>query len=372
MRILYLSGAAIPSTSANSVQVMKMCQALAANGHEARLVARAGSLQTRDSHAFYGVAPSFTLELIPRYRAWSGLRFALGAARVARQVGGLDLIYARHLPSLALAANTGIPFVVEMHAVPSPLQRVLFMSLLRRPGLTRVISISRALSAELSARFPTLPSQRWVVVPDAADPPEEPETPVDFGTGEPALRVGYVGHLYPGKGMEVIAAIAPRMQDVEFHVVGGREREVAFWRRRVEGTPNIFLHGFVLPAEADAFRLGVDVLVAPYQERVGQAGGSRDISKWMSPLKIFEYMAARKPIIASDLPVLREVLTDDENALLVDAGDTDAWIAAIQRLKNGELRRRLAEAAYADFERCYTWRQRARLALADLPAVRHA
>ncbi len=80
----------------------------------------------------------------------------------------------------------------------------------------------------------------------------------------------------------------------------------------------------------------------------------------MSPLKMFEYMAAGKPIISSDLPVLREVLEDGRNAILVPADDLAAWESAIHRLSGDpDLGLRLGEAARRDLHERYTWDARA-------------
>ncbi|MCD8568755.1 MAG: glycosyltransferase [Geovibrio sp.] len=78
----------------------------------------------------------------------------------------------------------------------------------------------------------------------------------------------------------------------------------------------------------------------------------------MSPLKIFEYMASKKPIICSDLPVLREVLNEN-NSILVQCDSTGEWVEAISRLKDEQLRGKLAAKAYDDFSEHYTWLKRA-------------
>jgi glycosyltransferase involved in cell wall biosynthesis len=71
-------------------------------------------------------------------------------------------------------------------------------------------------------------------------------------------------------------------------------------------------------------------------------------------------MANAKPIISSDLPVLREVLTHEVNALLCEPDDIEAWVAAIERLKDDQgLRVRLSERARRDFDTKYTWSKRA-------------
>jgi glycosyltransferase involved in cell wall biosynthesis len=105
----------------------------------------------------------------------------------------------------------------------------------------------------------------------------------------------------------------------------------------------------------------LDIVLAPYQRRVALRGGRGDIARWMSPLKIFEYMAAGKPVVASDLPVLREVLEDGREALLVPPDDIEAWAAAIERLlASPELRQRLSRSAHQKFMRQFTWQARAR------------
>jgi glycosyltransferase involved in cell wall biosynthesis len=87
----------------------------------------------------------------------------------------------------------------------------------------------------------------------------------------------------------------------------------------------------------------------------------------MSPLKVFGYMAAARPIICSDLPVLREVIEDGRNGLLVPPADPDAWAAALKRLLGDKnLRASLATTAHSDFLSRHTWRQRASRVIAGL------
>ena len=74
-------------------------------------------------------------------------------------------------------------------------------------------------------------------------------------------------------------------------------------------------------------------------------------------MKIFEYMAAAKPIIASDLPVLREVL-NDSNAILVDPEDIDAWRDALAALRDAETQGS-GRKAHEQLLRSYTWQARA-------------
>ena len=95
-----------------------------------------------------------------------------------------------------------------------------------------------------------------------------------------------------------------------------------------------------------------DVLVLPNPR-------SAISNAFTSPLKLFEYMGSGRPIVASDLPSLREVLRDGENAILVEPGNPQALVAGIERIKKDEaLGRRLAAQALQDVQ-AFTWAKRA-------------
>ena len=78
-------------------------------------------------------------------------------------------------------------------------------------------------------------------------------------------------------------------------------------------------------------------------------------------MKMFEYMASGTPMVVSDLPVLREVLEDGRNSLLVEASDLNQWETATKRLLNdSELADSIASAAYNQYQERHTWGARAK------------
>ena len=166
-----------------------------------------------------------------------------------------------------------------------------------------------------------------------------------------------MGHLYPGRGIELIFKVAEKNFDVDFHLMGGTSQDINFWNGQKK-IPNMFIHGFIPPGQVPQYRNKCDVLLAPYQEQCAVAGGQGNTAEFMSPLKIFEYMASRKSIIASDLPALREVLGQN-NAILVPPGNVDAWSRAICQLKEHKIRKQISDRAYHDFVNHYTWKKRA-------------
>ena len=365
MKLAYLSNSKIPSREANSIHVMKMCQAFVSLGHEVMLLApdvRSG-LETGVSNpfSFYGVKPCFEVRKLP-WRSFKGRAWVYGweAARFARRAGA-DVVFGRCLYSCAAAARLGIPTVWDAHML-SFLQRgderFLFRLMINVPAFKGMTVNCDSLRRCILEAVPELQG-RITVAHNGADAMPDDLTPMDLGREKGIFRVGYVGHLYPGKGLEIVRELAARAPWAEFHVIGGQQQTIDGLLRDATLPPNLRLHGFVAPSETDRLTLAFDVLLAPYQREVHIAGGGETAS-WMSPLKLFSYMAAGKPILCSDLPVLREIIEHGRNGLMIAPNDPDAWLAAISRLSSEPAEReRLGANAHSDFLARHTWQRRA-------------
>lgn len=225
-------------------------------------------------------------------------------------------------------------------------------------ALKTIVVITDALRQRYKNRYAVI-ADKLLTAPDGADPIPVTTAPAQLqGTGE--LKIGYMVHLYQGRGLEVIEFLAKSCPWADFHVVGGRPEENAVVQDRMSHFPNVYLHGFVPPAHVDSFKLACDVLIAPYQTGLRTNAGHNTV-RWMSPLKIFEYMAAGKAIICSDLPVLREVIVNNHNAILVPPAEFEKWTSALERLRNEQvLRERLGAQARKTFSEKYTWAVRAK------------
>ncbi len=356
---------------------MKMCRSFANLGLDVTLLTTERPAQSEvheelphpDPFGFYGVPPVFTLKkLAPRpgrpklvalYKTWRG-----EIERIRP-----DFAYGRDLLAVYAASRAGVPCALELHmplsvqiAEMRPHMRLLFRYMLSRlacsPSYRGTVVISGALKNAVSEDTPILQRKPLLIAHDGADDREASAAVTKSGP----LKVGYFGHLYPGKGMERIADLAkalPTLPEVELHVFGGMEQDILRWQS-MPVTKNVRFHGHLPHSEVSRRQYEMDILLAPYQRNVGAAGGGGvDIGRYMSPLKLFEYMAAGKPIICSDLPVLREIL-DETCAIMVPPDNGDAWVVAIRKLgENRELRESLGRNARERFLKHYTWDKRA-------------
>lgn len=369
MKIAYFASSSLPSCKANSVQVLRMCEAMARAGHEVRLFARKGTpaMSSDEIFSYYGIEPVFSLQLIAAPQAWfiGGMLYgSRAAAAMFRDKWQPDIVYGRNLYALLAAAAGGADLYYESHAAPTnPGRRLLERFLFALPSFRKLIVINQKLHEFYLEAFPVLTrSEKTTIVTahDGAAAPEKFSSGGETGISPDKKPViGYAGGLYPGKGIEIIVQLAQHLPGCVFKIAGGSDGEIDRWRSCYRAG-NIEFVGHMAHAAIQGFLADCDLLIAPYQKKVSSdPSGAGDISAWMSPLKIFEYMAVGRPIVATRLPAIEEILIDGRNALLVEPDNIEAWVNAIKRLLGDrKLAIRLSQQAQNGLIASYTWQAR--------------
>lgn len=269
-----------------------------------------------------------------------------------------DIVHARSIVGALAAAAERIPFLVEIHLLPSSLKlsdRVALRHLLSHVSCLGMVVITKKLR---SAYKEWLNSEHgFILAPDGADLYTPHVLPFDGLAGRPSNpNALYCGSFLPGKGVELVVQLAIRCPDWDFHVVGGNKEEIK--QVKNQRAHNLFFYGRKSHAETSHFLDASDVLLLPNQAKVFLTGKAEDIGSVTSPLKLFEYMSHGKAIIASDLPVLREVL-DETCAVLVPPDSAEAWEEALESMRDPSNRQRLGQNALQVFRGSYTWQNRA-------------
>jgi len=374
MRVHYISPSTLPSRTANSVHVVWQCDGLVRAGASVTLYAKRSVEDAAELpqalEAAYGIdARRLTLAtFFSRHAKADSLRIAAMAVKHLRLVGSDAVIVSRNLyASFVLGVIQRRPLVFETHQLEQGIRRTLQRALVTRPWVSTVL-VSRQLEQHLSRHLGATPRRMTVLhdaAPDGIVPVSRAERRALRAQAEPEsagnwdLVCGYFGHLYRGRGMEVLRMLAASRPGILFLVYGGNDSDVDEHRAGSE-LPNLKFRGHVSHPDARRFMTLMDVLLMPYQRSVSIGVEGHDTAGWMSPMKMFEYLASGVPVIASDLPSLHEVLEHERNCLMVPPEDAGAWLDAIDRLAaDHELAGRLGAEAHALYRNNHTWTRRA-------------
>lgn len=389
MRIAVISSGHIPSRWAHSITTVRMAEAFSELGHEVeiltveRLVERRNKDKIGNIHSYYGLefeipihffidkSPYYLQEINKLvYKAIDLFDFAtrgiirrlvdperdISAYCVAQ---GFDLCYARSYRSVVFNCRSGIPTIMESHTprINADIQSVVKLS--RSDSFKALVTISEYLKNIFSRHG--IPKSKILVLETAVDLKDFQN--IDKRSARLALNlpqnkyiVTYSGSLGQGRGIEYILNSAVDLPDVDFLIIGGHPREVKYWERkakRMNNSKNVSFIGHVSNNCVPLYLIASDVLLMPYTTKT-------PTYKWMSPLKLFEYMAAGKPIIATNLPSIAKFLEDGINGVLIEQGmlrELSRYIAKV--FSDKELAERLGENALKTAFQ-HTWTERAK------------
>ncbi|HEX5943545.1 MAG TPA: glycosyltransferase family 4 protein, partial [Anaerolineales bacterium] len=278
MKIAAIAGSTVPSDTANSLQVMKACQALAQVGHDVTLLVPGSKNTTVDLKQHYGLQREFPIEWLS---SSSRRRFTWDSVRRARALKA-DLIYSWFPQSAVFSLLRRMPVVFEIHLQPTgrfgPVWHRLFASL---RGRKRLASITRALVKILERDFHMRFSAEDVVIaPNGVDLerfdslPDPAAARRQTGLRE-APTVMCTGHLYPGRGVDLFLTLAKSLPQAHFVWVGGRQQDVESWKQRVE-SDNVTFTGFIPNRDLPLYQAAADILLMPYSRSIMGSSGSAD------------------------------------------------------------------------------------------------
>lgn len=370
MKIACISPSRVPAQTANSIQMMKACHALGKIGNEIRLwIPGEGICDWSDLKSLYGLEQEFQITWQRSIRWLRRYDFAFTSIRQARQWGA-DMVYT-WLPQAAdLALWQGVPAILEVHDRPTghfgPFLIRRFCGFKTRK---RLVVITQALKHILQRDYQVnLPEEAIIIAPNGVDfdrfasQPDPEDARKVLGLTE-KLTAGFSGHFYPGRGTEMLYDLAREFPKVQFLWIGGREQDIAYWRKKSsdEGIKNIILTGFIENSRLPIYLAAAEVLLIPFDRVVtGSSGGNS--AEICSPMKMFEYMAAGRAIVTSELPVIREVL-NERNAVFCPPEDFPAWKTALTDLFRSPTKiKTLGLQARKDATQ-FTWQTRAEKAL---------
>jgi glycosyltransferase involved in cell wall biosynthesis len=373
MKIAFISTSIVPSKTANSIQVMKVVQALKQSGQDVRLwlpeFKKSDWANIADT---YGLSTGFDVIWLPFSSGFKQYDFSLKAVAASLNWGA-EVVYTWALQAAVLARLIGKPTVMEFHDFPMGRNGPLLFNIYKRfRGKKLTLCTTRALAEGLEKQYKMLFSEDELqIAPNGTETerysnlPQPQRARQELGLKD-GFTVEYSGHFYPGRGMDMLTEIARLLPEINFLWVGGNQEDIAPWQESLAklSINNVTITGFIPNRRLPLFQAAADVLVMPYGKNIsGSSGG--DISKVINPMKMFDYLASGRPIITSEIPVFHEILTE-MTAIFCEPENAAEWAKAITALKKDSEKRIQMSLRAKESAGKYTWKNRARLTLQKL------
>ena len=374
MKIIYINNSRIPTEKAHGFQIMKMCEAFFAAGVEIELwLPKRFNRIKENPFSYYGVKETFSIKKIPVIDiislekilgpivSWiESISFAILTLFYLSKSQAPEIIYSRDQFTSWFLSFLNRKFIYEIHSFPRNFR--LHKRLWKKAH--RIIAITQGLKNLLVKHG--INSEKILVAPDGVDleffnsiNPSKEDNRIELGLSQDDFLVGYIGKfktLGMEKGIKTMISTLPLLdKETKMVFVGGEEFEIKEYKNMANRL-NVFTQCLFVNHQpylkVVKYIKAMDALVIPFPNTPHYAF-------YASPLKLFEYMAAGRPIIASDLPALREIL-NDKNALFFKPENTDDLARAVKMLKLSQtLEYHLSGQAFSDVKQ-YTWHNRAK------------
>jgi glycosyltransferase involved in cell wall biosynthesis len=359
-----------PSEKAASLFAAESSAAFAQEGYEVMLLVprRRGALPG-DPYDFYNVPKNFTIVYLPAFESffakvsrkaafWSSyISFSVAALfHVLKHGAQEDIVFSNEILPLALVSFFRKNCFYEMHDFPESKQS-LFGSVLKR--MRWILVHNKWKLEEAQKLFPDIPKEKFLYEPNAVDlktfdismSAEEARGKLGLLAGE--KFVVYTGHLYSWKGVDTLAEAA-LLLPAEYRVIfiGGTSEDIERFTAKYGTYKQISIMGHVPHAQIPVWQKAAHALVLPNTAK------EKISALYTSPMKLFEYMASSRPIVATKIPSLCEIL-NDKNSILVDADDVKSLAHGIVlAVEETQMSKKITEQALKDVAN-HTWEKRA-------------
>src|SRR3989344_715476 len=364
--LYYIANYRLPTDRAHGLQGMQMCSAFADTGVAVTLLAPLRSAESASLFEYYRMPKKFEIGflsvwnltgVIPYLGFWiQSCTFAVNVVRYVRAHRYTGVLYSRDQFSLfILSWFIRNPMVYEIHSLTDrilPMHRRVFRS------ASKIVAISGGLRDALVKAG--VPKEKIVVAHDAVDPAfferRGDKQPLRRSYDLPGDKrvVLYTGSLMSWKGVYTLVDAAQFLPaDYAVVLVGGTAVDRLRLQKYAAGQKlNVVIRESLRHDQMPALMAAADVLVIPNSAKdpIG--------SSYTSPLKFFEYLASPNPIVASDVPSLREIGGSQQGVTYCVPDDPKALAASIMAIRAG--------ASFIRDMSDYTWQRRAEYILGEL------
>ncbi|MBD1139673.1 glycosyltransferase [Pelagibacterales bacterium SAG-MED38] len=336
MRICYISNSAAPSKNASSLQIAKLCEFISKIGNNVELILPHTGEIKKNYFKYYNIKNRFKIKRLKFFKKFPiGINFYLYSifAILSSDYNNKDLFITRNFFTSFLLSIFKKKHILEIHddiEIEGRLVKILvkYLNILNFKYLVKIATTTKSLKKKYIS-YGTI-AKKIEVLHNASSL----STVFKKIKRKNSYKIGYFGSIFKSRGIEMITKLSKIDKKNRYFIFGGSLKDVRQLQNKIRNK-NISFSPYIPYSKISNEINKIDICILPYTSKITVSGNVGDISKYTSPLKVFDYMKLGKLIISSNIPVLREVLFHNQNCLLVNKfSEEKEWHKVIKFVTN--------------------------------------
>ena len=341
MNICYISNSAAPSKNASSLQIAKLCEGLSKFGHQVTLI-KPNTGKSLNYYNFYNIRKKYKIIVIKYFNKFPrGINYYLYSivSLLISNFNKYDIYITRNFFISIILSILAKKHLLEIHddiliegrIVQFLIRRLKFLN---NKNLLKIITTTHTLKKRY-VDYCKVKKEKIYVLHNASS-----LKPIfkKYKTKPKNINIGYFGSIYKSRGIEMIIKLSKIDQKNKYFIYGGTNIEINELKKKFKNK-NLFFKSYVPYSKISNELKKIDLCILPYKSKITVAGNVGDISNYTSPLKIFDYMINGKLIVCSNLKVIREVLNNNKNSILIKNFESEKqWLLKVKLISKNFLK----------------------------------
>ncbi len=359
MRVVYLFNSSVPSYNASSLQVVSMCNEISNTiGKLTLITPNTGLNKSLSEH--YGIKKNFSVIKIKKFnkfpRGFNYYLYSIYSIFCAIKLRP-NIFITRNYFTLFLLLLLRKKVIFEVHSSLSIEGRLVnfivrYFKILDSKNIVNLVFITKSVKNFFYEKY-KIKSKNVSILSSASNI----KTFLPKYQKKLFLKIGYFGLINKSRGVDFLCQLSKIDPRNKYYIYGGTRDFVNFYKRKFTNK-NIFFHEYIPYKNIKNLICKMDLLVMPYEKKVTASGNVGNIASFTSPMKLFDYMSSSKPIIASSLNVLKEVLVDKKNCIFVDSLNIFKWRLAVKKILLNNTQREIISRNNFSLAKNYTYHKR--------------
>ncbi len=317
MKICYIFPSALPSKNASSLQTVKMSDALS-NEHDLKIFLPDTGKKNVSVKKFYNLKNKLNIVRLKKFKKFPvGINYYLFSLYSVLKSFKFkpDFYITRMFIASVILTFFKKKHILEIHNdmhIEGRITKFIFthLNFFNSKYIVKIVTTTKSLKNYYSKKY-LISKNKIRVLPNSSDFSRDKISKKKY-----IKNIGYFGSIYMSRGLDKIIFLANNFKDLNFFIYGGEKKEVLDLKKKFK-QKNLFFHQYVDQYNIEKKMKSMDILLLPYSNKITVAGDVGNMFDYTSPLKMFDYLASGKIIIASNIKVLREILKDEYNCFFV-------------------------------------------------------